>query len=89
MALIELQTTAISVEYNVLGSTSFQLIGTLATETIDFKIPDGSGGWMPLYSEDSLVQLTATNNIVSFHAPAKICVDKPITGLDAGVIVVA
>lgn len=89
MALIELQTTAINVEYNVLGSTSFQLIGALVTETIDFKIPDGSGGWMPLYSDDVLVQLTATNNIVSFHAPAKLRIDKSITGSDAGVIVVA
>lgn len=89
MAFIELQTTAFNKEYNCLGRTSFQLIGSLTTETIDFKIPDGSGGWMSLYSDDTQVKLTATNNIVSFHAPAKLRVDKPTTSSNAGVIVVA
>lgn len=89
MAFIELQTTPFTREYNCLGKTSFQLIGTLASETIDFKIPNGAGEWMPLYSDGTLVQLTSTNNIVSFHAPAKLRVDKPITASTAGVIVVA
>lgn len=89
MALIELSTSAVTKEYDCMGVTSFQLIGTLAAEVISFKIPNGSGGWMPLYSDGSLVQITATNNMVSFYAPAKVLVDKPITASNAGVIVVA
>lgn len=89
MALIELQTTPASRTYKCNRGTSFQLIGTITSETIDFKIPDGSGGWMDLYSDGTRVQLTATNNIVSFHAPADLQIVKPTTASNAGVTIVS
>lgn len=89
MAFIDLQTAAATKTIKFNRNTTFQLIGTLTTETIDFKIPDGSGGWMLMYVDSSPVQLTATNNIVSFYSPATVRVDKPITASSAGVTLVS
>lgn len=87
---IELQDTAFTRSIKCNGRTTFQLLGTLGVgESIAFEQPDGVGGWTPAVIKTVAVELTATNTMVTVAYPALIRVNKPITAVDAGVMLVS